>query len=79
MTIDHLDVSIAFLNGELKKKVYMLQPEEFISDRNKVCKLQKAIYGLKQSSKACYEKIHILKKLAYVPRTCIIKGKVRER
>jgi len=40
----------AFLNDELKEHVYMTQPEGFIplSNHNKVYKLQRFIYGLKQ-------------------------------
>lgn len=59
LQIDHMDVTTAFLNGELKEKIYMAQPKGFIAknQENKVCLLQKAIYGLKQSSRAWYEKI----------------------
>ena len=47
-----IDVKIAFLNGNLSEKVYMTQPEGFTSkDGNKVCKLQRFIYGLKQASR----------------------------
>ena len=46
-----MDVKPTFLNGELNKKVHMIQPEEFTSkDESKVCKLQRSIYGLKQAS-----------------------------
>ena len=46
-------MKIAFLNGELNKKVYMIPPEEFIStDESKVCKLYRSIYGLKQVSRS---------------------------
>ena len=47
-----MDVKIAFLNGNLKENVYMIQPEGFVisKDAGKVCKLQKAICGLKQAS-----------------------------
>ena len=47
-----IDVKIAFLTGNLLKDVYMTQPEGFINPKNpnKVCKLQRSIYGLKQAS-----------------------------
>ena len=43
-----MDVKTAFLNGNLLKDVYMKQPEGFIdpNNPNKVCKLQRSIYGL---------------------------------
>ena len=46
-----MDVTTAFLNGELKEEVYMKQPEGYAikGKENLVCKLKKSIYGLKQS------------------------------
>ena len=56
-----MDVKTAFLNGYLSKDVYMIQPEGFTShDSEKVCKLQKSIYGLKQASRSwniCFDEI----------------------
>lgn len=44
-----IDIKTAFLYGNLKEDVYMVQPEGFVVG-NKVCKLIKSIYGLKQAS-----------------------------
>ena len=49
-----MDVKTAFLNGSLLEDVYMTQPEGFADPKhpNKVCKLQRSIYGLKQASRS---------------------------
>ena len=46
-----MDVTAAFLNGQLEQQVYMKQPEGFIvqGKQNLVCKLKHSIYELKQS------------------------------
>ena len=51
----HMDVKkLAFLNGFLEEELYMMQPEVFVDpkDANKVCKLQRSIYGLVQASRS---------------------------
>lgn len=56
----HLDVKTAFLNGELDETIYMQKPDGFEcsnDDKSKVLKLKKAIYGLKQSSRAWHKKV----------------------
>ena len=47
-----MDVKTAFLNGFLKEELYMMQPEGFVNPKgaNKMCKLQRSIYGLVQAS-----------------------------
>ena len=49
-----MDVKTAFLNGRLLEDVYMTQSEGFVCPEapDKVCKLQIAIYGLKQASRS---------------------------
>ncbi|KAM2898135.1 hypothetical protein COP2_007704 [Malus domestica] len=49
-----MDVKTAFLNGYLEEELYMTQPEGFVSksEKPKVCKLQRSIYGLKQASRS---------------------------
>ncbi|GJR58873.1 retrotransposon protein, putative, ty1-copia subclass [Tanacetum coccineum] len=48
-----MDVKTAFLNGYLNEEVYMEQPEGFVNPKypNRVCKLKRSIYGLKQASR----------------------------
>ena len=49
-----MDVKTAFLNGNLEEDVYMTQLDGFILDgqADRVCKLQRSIYGLKQASRS---------------------------
>ena len=49
-----MDVKTAFLNGHLLEDVYMVQPEGFVDPKNpnRVCKLNRSIYGLKQASRS---------------------------
>ncbi|GJR44235.1 retrotransposon protein, putative, ty1-copia subclass [Tanacetum coccineum] len=49
-----MDVKTAFLNGHLSEDVYMAQPKGFVDIKhpNKVCKLERSIYRLKQASRS---------------------------
>lgn len=57
LRVDHLDVVSAFLSGYVDQELYMEYPEGYKNDDGKVCKLNKAIYGLKQSSRCFYTRI----------------------
>ncbi|UYV83036.1 hypothetical protein LAZ67_22001876 [Cordylochernes scorpioides] len=50
------DVKAAYLNGNIENTIFIEQPAGFVQDRNKVCKLNKSIYGLPQSGRSWYEK-----------------------
>ena len=48
-----MDVKTAFLNGFPEEELYMMQPKGFVDPKgaNKMCKLQRSIYGLVQASR----------------------------
>ena len=52
--LEKMDVKTTFLNGNLLEDVYMTQPEGFVNPKypNRVCKLQRSIYGLKKASRS---------------------------
>ena len=57
-----MDNKTAILNGFLKKEFYMMQPEVFVNPNgaNKMCKLQRSIYGLVQASRSwniCFDEL----------------------
>lgn len=67
--IHHLDVKTAFLNGDLCEEVYVTQPEGFEKkgQENRVYKLSKALYGLRQAPRAWNLKLdNTLKEIGFV-------------
>ena len=56
--LEQLDVKTAFLHGDLEDEIYMKQPAGFEVKgmENRVCKLKKSLYGLKQTPRQCYLK-----------------------
>ena len=51
LQLHQVDITTAFLNGELEEDIFMKQPEryEIKGKEHMVCKLKRSIYGLKQS------------------------------
>ena len=51
-----MDIKTAFLNGNLEEEINMNQPIGFVLkvQEDKVCRLKRSIYDLKQSSRSWY-------------------------
>ncbi|MCO5603008.1 hypothetical protein L7F22_057150 [Adiantum nelumboides] len=62
LELNQMDVKTAFLHGDLEEDVYIVQPEGFEMESKKpkraklVCRLCKALYGIKQGSRQWYLK-----------------------
>jgi hypothetical protein len=54
-----MDVKIVFLNGIIEEEVYIEKPEgfEIFNSESHVCRLKRALYGLKQGPHAWYTQI----------------------
>jgi Reverse transcriptase (RNA-dependent DNA polymerase)/Retrotransposon gag protein/Integrase core domain/Chromo (CHRromatin Organisation MOdifier) domain/GAG-pre-integrase domain len=58
LEIHQMDVKTAFLNGDLDEEIYMTIPQGIkVSSPELVCKLNRTLYGLKQSSRMWNKKI----------------------
>lgn len=56
LKLKQFDVDTAFLYGSLDEEIYMCQPKGYEDRTNRVCKLNKSLYGLKQASRVWNQK-----------------------
>jgi hypothetical protein len=54
-----MDVKTTFVNGEIEEEIYIEQPDGFVihEKESHVCRLKKALYGLKKAPRAWYARI----------------------
>ena len=73
LSLHQVDVTTAFLNGTLENEVYMQQPKGFECQGKEefVCKLNKSIYGLKQSPRCWNSTLDAYLKEMQFTQTCI--------
>jgi len=57
MYVHQMDVVSAYVQGNLTDEIFMEQPELFKEDNDSVCKLNKPLYGLKQSGRMWYNRL----------------------
>ncbi|TPX29969.1 DNA-directed DNA polymerase, partial [Synchytrium microbalum] len=50
-----LDITTAFLNGEISEEVYVRQPTGFDDGTERVCRLHKSLYGLRQAPRVWFQ------------------------
>ena len=61
LKLHSVDITHAFILGDLEETVYMRQPEGFHEGGpNVVCALKKALYGLKQAAHNWNKKLHAI-------------------
>lgn len=80
LEIAQFDVKTAFLYGDLQEDIYLQQPEGYITEEGLVCKLQRSLYGLKQSPH-CWNKkfVYFLEKFnlkSTESDKCLFIGKI---
>ena len=57
LEIHHIDIIMAYLAGELKEEIYMEPPVGLPNSEQRVCRLRKGLYGLKQSARVWNQRI----------------------
>ena len=85
MKIRQFDVRSAFLNGELEEEIYVTQPPGFEDKQypNKVWKLNRALYGLRQSPrvwwKTLQDRLSDIKLVSTVGDDALFSGKLNNK
>lgn len=66
LEIEQMDVKTAFLHSDIDYEIYVEQPYYMTDSTPKVCKLQKALFGLKQAPRIWYQTLtNFLRNLSF--------------
>lgn len=67
LELGQMDITGAYLNGNLSEEIYMRQPTGFDDGSGRVCRLLRTLYGLKQSGREWNNRLndHLVEKLGY--------------
>ncbi|KAG9450795.1 hypothetical protein H6P81_010760 [Aristolochia fimbriata] len=85
LELAQLDVKTAFLHGDLREEINMTQPDGYkvAGKENWVCKLNKSLYGLKQSLRQWYKRFDRFMKDQKYTRSkydnCVYLRKLQDR
>lgn len=83
LAVKHYDIKNAFLNGNLEEDIYMQVPQGYEGCEDKVCKLRKGLYGLKQAAKGWNQRLNdVLTGLDFIQSkidTCLYTHKSAEQ
>jgi len=58
LELRQLDVTTAFLQGDINEEVFVQQPQGFEQGKGLTCHLNRALYGLRQAPRAWYQRLH---------------------
>jgi len=68
LEIEQMDVKTAFLYGDIDHEIYVEQPHQMADGTTRVCKLRKALYGLRQAPRIWYQTLtNFLRSLGFEP------------
>ncbi|KAI0991449.1 hypothetical protein K3495_g16738 [Podosphaera aphanis] len=59
LEVNQMDIKGAYLNGIISEEIYMRQPPGFVSKENKVCRLRRSLYGLKQAGREWNRRLNL--------------------
>ena len=68
LEVEQMDVKTAFLYGDIDHEIYVEQPHHMTDGTPRVCKLRKALYGLRQAPRIWYQTLtNFLRSLGFEP------------